>query len=162
MKYVFVLLCNARTLRMTLSRGKDAGGDTFVVKKKKNRKLNLGASKYVPESSAFSSRISRVLLFSLISESLEQHQTSTQSGSISYTKEYISELRAGTSSVPSPRRTPPPPNNGDLVFDESEMAGAVIVDQGAPIGDYAVTFFFQVRTLMSLKTLCPTFLQKHL
>ena len=39
---------------MTLSRGKDAGGDISERKKKTNRKLNLGASKYVASVNSLS------------------------------------------------------------------------------------------------------------
>ena len=47
-----------------------------------------------------------------------------------YSKEYLSELRASTQSVPSPSRVPG--SNGvdsEMVLDASEAAGAVIVGE---------------------------------
>ena len=72
---------------------------------------------------------------SLVSDTLEQAQTPAQSNGVIYSKEYLSELRARTMSAPSRDHSPQPSSNADLIFDESEMAGAVIVDQETPMGE---------------------------
>ena len=125
---------------LSMCRGKDVDGEVFEVKKKFSKKLNLGSNLSSRSVTSLSVRIYRAnnrIFFSLVNEMIEQVQAPSQT-SVVYSKEYLSELRAGTMSTPSRDHSPRPNYDSDLVFDESEMAGAVIVDQDTPMGEWLV------------------------
>ena len=50
-----------------------------------------------------------------------------------YSKEYLSELKAGTPSTPSNQKTPDS-HDSELSFGIEEVSGAVVVDESMEIG----------------------------
>ena len=58
----------------------------------------------------------------------------SSSTSVTYSAEYLQELKASTRSAPTTDRLPSASHETDLVLDESEIVGAVIVNEDANQG----------------------------
>lgn len=83
------------------------------------------------------------------------------SSGVVYSKEYLSELKANTQSVPSPTRLPNGASTSAMILDASEMDGAIIVNEEVTEGKVAFTSWISVIRLSFIQKLLLKFLLSH-